>query len=279
MKSGKRRIDKYSKKLDPGVIGKRYDDTKELSVALETKYFAKAEQLQVDVKALIGSMPVIFQHFYMNFAEQIEKKKTSNERMIIFETWEKRGLDECKLIEIAKKLFNFTIPSLKRYEFYITGDTDESYVYGPNWNSQTIIIGYNGDNENFNITSVKLKLYRNGSPGDLTVSIRKLDLANKPTGPDLSIGTINANDFTDVIPGLWYEIEMSPYTLEKDTKYAIVCRALTGSSGNWVRVRRDFTDPHYTGGQYASSGDSGVTWTLWEVYDIMFEVWGSCPIT
>ncbi|GAJ19661.1 unnamed protein product [marine sediment metagenome] len=43
------------------------------------------------------------------------------------------------------------------------------------------------------ITSVKLKLWKEGSPGTVTISIRATDGRGHPTGGDLCSGTINGN--------------------------------------------------------------------------------------
>ncbi|GAI48420.1 unnamed protein product, partial [marine sediment metagenome] len=57
------------------------------------------------------------------------------------------------------------------YERYNTGDTTGNLIRDKDLAGQTFTIGNTGVNENHNITSVKLKIYRRGSPGTGTVAI------------------------------------------------------------------------------------------------------------
>ena len=77
------------------------------------------------------------------------------------------------------------------YEYLNTGDNDSGSVYGAVWNSQsfTPTIAHI-------ITSIKLLLYRIGSPGTLTVSIRATDGSGHPTGADLVSGTTDGATLT-----------------------------------------------------------------------------------
>jgi hypothetical protein len=95
-----------------------------------------------------------------------------------------------------------------------------------------------------------------------------------PTGTDLTSGTINANTFTDVFPGAWYEVAVTDYNLTADTKYAIVVRCLNGSDEDYVGWRDDYSSPTYTGGNAERSTNSGGAWTSYTGDDLMFEVWG-----
>jgi hypothetical protein len=122
---------------------------------------------------------------------------------------------------------------------------------------------------------VKLKLYRSGSPGTVTVSIRATS-ASKPTGSDLTSGTINGNTLTTDTAGAWYEIALTLYRLLANTKYAIVVRAESGTSGNALFWRCDGTSPTYSGGAVCYSSNSGVTWGNEDANaDMMFEVWSA----
>lgn len=159
------------------------------------------------------------------------------------------------------------------YEYYNVNDNSTYGIWGNNWQAQTFTIGTVGANESHNITSVKLKMYREGNPGILTVGIRAVDGAGKPTGADLTSGTINANAFTLVPPGLWYEITLTPYLLLASTKYAIVCRISGGDADNEVRWRTDVGAAVYLGGQACSSVDAGVNWST-STEDNMFEEYG-----
>ena len=73
------------------------------------------------------------------------------------------------------------------YEYYNTGDDASGRAYGNEWRAQTFT-----PSVSFNITSVKLKLFREGNPGTVTVSIRATS-GGVPTGSDLCWGTTNGS--------------------------------------------------------------------------------------
>lgn len=156
------------------------------------------------------------------------------------------------------------------YEYYNTGDDTSQSFYSVNWAAQTFTPA-----TAHKITSVKLKLFRGGSPGTVTVSIRATDENGHPNGEDLCSGTIDGNTLTTDIDGEWYEITLGDgYNLDADTKYAIVVRAPDGSIGNIVSWRFDSTSPTYAGGNFEYSVNSGSSWTSYTDYDFMFEDWG-----
>jgi len=156
-----------------------------------------------------------------------------------------------------------------QFEHYNTGDSDIYTFSGSYWAAQTFTVNSTADHT---ITSVRLKMRKNTSPGMLTVSIRATDGNGKPTDSDLTTGTIDANTFTSVSPGAWYEVPLTRYTLLANTKYGIVCRA-----GNWIVWRWDTMEPSYADGDALESFDNGVTWSLDPPLDFMFEVWGYSP--
>jgi len=156
-----------------------------------------------------------------------------------------------------------------KYEYYDTGYDWEEGFYDEEWLAQTFT-----PSEAHKITSVKLRLYRAGSPGTLTVSIRATDVDGKPTGDDLCSGTTNSNTLTDSYPGELREITLGDgYDLESDTKYAIVVR-IDGNVLNMVHWVQDKSAPTYSGGSGGHSFDYGSTWSLDVIVDFMFEEWG-----
>jgi len=74
------------------------------------------------------------------------------------------------------------------YEYYNTGDDSSTNVYNITWYAQTFT-----PSVAHTITSVKLLLYRTGSPGTVTVSIRATDGSGHPIGSDLCSGTTNGD--------------------------------------------------------------------------------------
>jgi len=159
------------------------------------------------------------------------------------------------------------------YEHYNTWDNNSAPFHSANWLAQTFTA-----ESDHSVTSVKLKLYRAGSPGTVTVSIRATDGSGHPTVPDLTSGTIDGSTVTNVSPGLWYEIALTSYDLTKDTKYAIVVRAPSGNTTNYLRWRFYESVPPYAGGNRENSSNSGSTWISELGKDFMFEVWGSVEV-
>ncbi|GAH11590.1 unnamed protein product, partial [marine sediment metagenome] len=164
------------------------------------------------------------------------------------------------------------IPSVL-YERYITGDTSTMISYGVQWHAQTFTVGNIGNNEDHKITHVKLKLYKVGSPGAMTIGIRLTDGEGKPTGNDLCSVDHAGNSLPS--SAAWVDFAFpSPAVLFADTQYAIVLRTASGDAGNAVRWRVDITSPTYAGGTECGSGDSGGSWDAYPGNDFMFEEYG-----
>jgi hypothetical protein len=158
----------------------------------------------------------------------------------------------------------------KLYEYANTGDDDQAYslAYGVNWLGTVFTTG----SVKHSVTSVKLKLYRAGSPGTLAVSIRATTGATPlPTGGDLTSGTTNANTLPTGSPYEWREIALTEYALLPNTTYAIAIRATSGDSANYVAWRYKTLG---TTGSFRYSSDSGATWNVGNA-NHMFEIWGS----
>lgn len=173
------------------------------------------------------------------------------------------------------------------YEYFNTPnpETTSHIIIGrptaETWHTQSITIGLTGPNENFNITSVKFNLGRYGNPGMLVVSIRNSDAEGKPIGEDLSVGTLDGNIVTtDRINLQWYQINMSPYTLEAGKTYSLVFRCPEGKAWNWLCIEEDDWSYGYNNGiTWYLSSDSGATWSEVavpepEALDFVFEIWG-----
>lgn len=156
------------------------------------------------------------------------------------------------------------------YENYITGDNSAAPIYGLSlYCGQTFTPSIAHP-----ISSVKLLIYRLGSPGTVTVSIRATN-QGKPTGSDLCVGTTDGDTLTTNTAGEWREITFSASTaLTASTMYAIVVRALSGAVLNRVFWRCDSTSATYANGTYTSSYDSGSNWANISKRDTMFEEWG-----
>lgn len=157
------------------------------------------------------------------------------------------------------------------YEHYNAGDDGATSVgYASiEWGCQTFTPA-----TSHKITSVKLKIYREGSPGTITVGIRATS-GGEPTGADLCSGTTDGDTLTEDSGGEWREITLGAgYDLVASTQYAIVVRVLGGDSSNYLGWRLDGSSPTYTGGSWGYSGDSGANWSMDTSIDMMFEEWG-----
>lgn len=156
------------------------------------------------------------------------------------------------------------------YEYYNTGDNGDRKIFGSYWEAQTFT-----PSVAHKITSVKLKLYRTGSPGTITVSIQGTDGSGHPDGVDLCSGTTNGNTLPTGSPYEWREITLgSGHDLSAGTKYAIVVRAVSGDFSNRLNWRNDALSPTYGGGCLESSTNSGSSWSSFTNIDYMFEEYG-----
>ena len=156
------------------------------------------------------------------------------------------------------------------YQKYTTGDNAQAGWYGAFWGAQSFTPVLN-----HKITSLKIKVFRTGSPGTVTVSIKGTDGDGKPTGADLASGTFDGNAVTTDTAGEWQEIVFSsPYTLRASTKFAQVLRAPDGDASNKLNWRLDTATAAYPGGEYLLSANSGSTWTATPTYDLLFVEFG-----
>lgn len=122
-----KRIDKYSRKINSDLIGKRFDESKELAVKSQKEYFARAEKLEAQVKIIVSGEPTILHHFYIAFAEEFAKHTQDNERWIIYLKWLRRGLDENKLLDISENLFNWSTGGTWVWDIDSYWDVDKWY--------------------------------------------------------------------------------------------------------------------------------------------------------
>ena len=164
-------------------------------------------------------------------------------------------------------------------ERYITGDDYDRAINGKYWRGQTFTIGNTGENADHNITSVKLFVYKDGSPGAFDIAIRAVDGSHLATGGDLTTGSTSGDTLPTSSPYEWREITLTPYGLSASTEYALIASAPAGDTSNRVFWRVDSSSPGYTGGWQLESGDSGASWSGATEYDRLFEEYGIFPVT
>ena len=155
------------------------------------------------------------------------------------------------------------------YEHYEEGENNNRECQDDNWWGQTF-----PPQVSHTISKVSLKVYREGSPGDVVVSIRNT-LDGKPTGGDLCIATVNGNDFLATPPGRWEDIKFpTGASLNESVLYAIGVRAPDGDWDNSIHWRGDYQAPQYTRGTAVNSANSGISWTVQATWDMMFREYG-----
>jgi hypothetical protein len=124
------------------------------------------------------------------------------------------------------------------------------------------------------VTSVKVRIKRFGSPGEVVLSIRNADPG--PTGGDLVSKTL-------INPGTgglsWEEFVFpSAFTVEEGNLYAICIRTPNQPvpDADYVGWAAHFTN-QCDGGKHWYSDDGGSYWSDSTTYDQHFEVWGEPP--
>jgi hypothetical protein len=126
----------------------------------------------------------------------------------------------------------------------------------------------------YSFVSVGLLMYRAGaSTGTVTISIRAVDINNKPTGDVLAAGTFAGDTLTTDTAGEWKEmVFVTPLAVTSTTKYAMqVYRSSATSAVYWK-----YDDGGaYSGGQAARSTDSGSSWTVFPTVDCMFRTYSA----
>ena len=155
----------------------------------------------------------------------------------------------------------------------LTGGDNIIGINGVNWNAQTFTT-----TDSVDIMRIRLKLYRVGSPGALTVSIRETS-AGLPSGSDLSTTTFDADTLSAISPGAFIDTVVPVLTLSASTTYAVVVRALDGDGSNQALWRVDQTSPVYAGGARIYSSDNASSWTSVASQDTLFEVIDTNGIT
>jgi len=153
----------------------------------------------------------------------------------------------------------------------------ESYSGTANYTVSTSSTSWYGQSfttlSSYSATSVKLLMYKFGTPGIVTVSIYASS-AGKPTGNSLATGTTDGDTLTTNSAGEWREITFSaPYSLSNATMYCIVV-STTPSGGNGVAIKGRNSAPLYSGGTGLWSNDAGSSWSILSGVDLFFEMYG-----
>lgn len=156
------------------------------------------------------------------------------------------------------------------YEEVNTGGTiagDD--VYSGDWSAQQITVLTVAHSLDF----ANIYVIRTGNPGDAILSIRHADDADKPSGTDLDIMTLDGDLFADTLNWVKFDFP-DDITLEAGESYALVLRCPDGTVANYLEWRLA------AGSMLADavaniSTDGGISWTnVGAGGDHLFEVWG-----
>lgn len=140
-------------------------------------------------------------------------------------------------------------------------------AYGQYHNAQTFKAIATGK-----LTKVDLKIFKNGSPGNITVSIKATTGSPAlPTGSALASTTILEGNIPTTES--WVSVTLpTPLSVTKDSIYAITisCTGVnTSNSVYWVVSGTSV----YADGCWVSSADNGSTWTANTTFDLTFRVY------
>lgn len=156
-----------------------------------------------------------------------------------------------------------------KFESFTPTTDDFWQSYGTRFQFQTFT-----PSSSHNITSVKLKLHRIGSPtGNFIVEIYATSGGN-PTGSALANGTKDSSTIST--SATVYEITLGAgYNLSASTQYAIVT-SQAGASGSDSIGWEDASSGGYTGGLAGETLDGGSSWSTHNSgnADFYFEEWG-----
>lgn len=132
--------------------------------------------------------------------------------------------------------------------------------------------------DDYDIESVKLLLYRAGSPGTATLKLYAEDGSDRPTGSALATGTTNGNTLTTDNGGEWREITFaSALRLSSGTKYVLIVETPSADGASHILYWRDDETNGYSDGRVCRSLNAGSTWSTSATsgYDALFETWGN----
>ena len=158
-----------------------------------------------------------------------------------------------------------------QYEYWNTADDADVDIYAPNQYGQTFTTNATAPHT---VAQVRLKLFRVGAPGTLTVYIFETD-GGHPTGLPIGEGTISGDSLTTGTSGTWYVVTLDEeVSLGAATQYATVCAVKGGTATDYVAWRYD-NGNGYADGTEESSTNGGVSWSTTGANDMMFEIWGN----
>lgn len=148
--------------------------------------------------------------------------------------------------------------------------------------SSTVIYGATYRGETFTpqhthtIYRLKLKLYRIGNPGDLTITICETDVGEDPVLPSISQASFPEDTFPDDPTLDWYDLDFPSASLKANDVYAFYYSIVGGDVNNCYHPAFESIGGTYTRGNSLWSGNAGVDWMQLPGTYLPFQDWG-CP--
>ena len=153
-----------------------------------------------------------------------------------------------------------------KYE-YGSGNTTYSPIYGDEFDGQSFTIGTTGTNENFNLYSLVVRVFKKGTPPNIIISFRAVGGDGKPTGSDLISKEFDLSYVTTSTAGenveLFFDDELS---FLASGKYCFICQPNGATSSDCYGFRVGSASS-YLGGAFVYSLDNGVNWETPIPYD------------
>lgn len=158
---------------------------------------------------------------------------------------------------------------------YLTPSTGTSKIDSSNDRTAAIFAA----SASYSLSQVKLLVYRVGSPGTITVTVRATTTYGGvtqyyPTGADLlTPKTFDGDAVTASTDGEWVTITfVDTAALTSGTKYAIEVSAASADAANYLMVKHDAGIASWTG-NYASSSNGGASYSVLGLYGINYEAY------
>lgn len=146
---------------------------------------------------------------------------------------------------------------------FTTGDDHDTFSGGQLWIGQSFLVSVPGYS-----SGVSLKLFREGSPGTVTVSLRLVNASGLPLGTDLAVSTIDGDTLSDNPSWVILPWEVKPKLVAGS--YALIVRA--PDADGLLRWRFNSLSD-YPGGNMLRGYPNGTSWTV-HSGDFMFQIIG-----
>ena len=142
------------------------------------------------------------------------------------------------------------------------------------WLGQSFTVGYSFFKADYQTCKVRLRGYRVGDPGTITVNLKAADGDGKPTGDVLATGTFDASTLTDDTGGETFNVQFSSSaTVLNGVQYAYEIYTDSADVNNNLVLQTSAFDDYGTGTEYGTaltSTNAGGTWLRPSGRDLYF---------